>query len=497
MRRRARCAVPSTPAMARDRAIESKVTGARVLRGCVSFSAGRIGLGGRGLRMRSILGRIGGVIQAVSLALLASALAHAQDTEPVRPAESAREAPAAKKDRRLALVIGNAAYTGITKLDNSVNDARDVCRALHALNFETRCYEDVATRRQLKNVISDYVEQLRAGDVGVFYYAGHGLQVKGENYIVPTAAVLRVEADVEDEALSLNYLMNRLDEAKSAFNLVMLDACRNNPLARRRTATEGGLAPVDAPAGTMVIYATAPGKVAIDGEAGGKNGIFTAHLLGNIMRPGVTVEEMFKSVISGVQSETQKKFKLQQTPWINSSYTGRFCFAGCEDPDLSRELVKIRHEREALARRAKDLESDNVERDKRIASLLAEVDKSRKELEARSKELEKREAAAPRNTAPDPELARLEKQVQELRQANKHLTEQSESLQREKRELESLTRKLTELEKQSADIEALNKKLTDLERANREREVKRPEALPEPTPDKPKSRDVRNLPPTF
>jgi hypothetical protein len=408
------------------------------------------------------------VLLGIGLAMVAAVRAQ-ESSEPMVQRESGSNLasfadPAESvKDRRVALVIGNAGYTHISRLGNPVNDARDVCAALRGLKFDVVCFEDIPTRKEMKNVIGAFVDKLKAGGAGLFYYAGHGLQVKGENYIVPTAAALSVEADAEDETLSLNYLMNRLGEAKNTFNLVILDACRNNPLAKTQAAArEGGLAPVDAPPGSMVVYATAPGKAAIDGDGKGRNGIFTANLLRQLSRSGLTVEEMFKAVIGGVQTETQTKFGLQQIPWINSSYSGRFCFAGCEDSKMAQELDRIRREREELAKKAGDLDAQNQEREKKIEVLEAEVQRERLELQRRQEQIERdASTAGSSKKEADSQTADLRRQLEQLKTDYRKVSEQTEKLSREKSELESLKKKLADLEKEAAEVHQKNKQLVE------------------------------------
>lgn len=175
-------------------------------------------------------------------------------------AAPAKEAQGSSSERGLALVIGNSAYKRIPRLDNPGNDARDICAALRALGFRATCHIDLPTRRDLKKAITDYTGQLVKGGVAVIYYAGHGIQERGENYLIPTDAVLSQAADIEDEALPLNYMMRLLEEARSGLNVVFLDACRDNPIRQVRGMGSGGLAPVEAPPGTIVVYATAPGR---------------------------------------------------------------------------------------------------------------------------------------------------------------------------------------------------------------------------------------------
>ncbi len=227
-------------------------------------------------------------------------------------------ATAALAQKKIALVIGNAAYKE-APLKNPVNDARAMAAKLRQLGFQVIAQEN-ATKAQMEMAVLDFGESLSAGAVGVFYYAGHGLQVNGRNFLVPVDATMRSEQRVRLETLDVDILLDQMDVAKSGVNLVILDACRNNPFERRLRSTGSGLAQINAPQGTLIAYATAPGKVAADGE--GANGVYTARLLQHMSAPGLAIEEVFKRVRSDVARDTAGA----QTPWESSSLTGGFFF---------------------------------------------------------------------------------------------------------------------------------------------------------------------------
>jgi hypothetical protein len=156
--------------------------------------------------------------------------------------------------------------------------------------------------------------------VGLFYFAGHGMQVRGANYLIPVKAEIASEEEVEVEGLDVAYVMARMATARNQFNIVILDACRNNPFQRSFRSVSNGLAAISAPTGTLIAYATAPGSVASDGDTA--NGIYTSELVKAIRQPGVSMEEAFKNARSGVIARTQGK----QTPWESSSVVGNFIF---------------------------------------------------------------------------------------------------------------------------------------------------------------------------
>jgi hypothetical protein len=224
--------------------------------------------------------------------------------------------------KRIALVIGNSAYPE-SPLLNPVNDARLIAATLRELDFLVMEHLD-ADQKTMKRAIQDFGAQLDdAGReaTGLFYYAGHGIQVNGENYLIPVNAAIQRERDVEIEAVNAAAVLGVLDYARTQINFVVIDACRNNPFARSFRSATRGLARMDAPHGTLVAYATAPGDVAHDGE--GKNSPYSAALASGMRQPDVPVEQMFKLVRRQVMTETGNA----QVPWESSSLTGNFYFA--------------------------------------------------------------------------------------------------------------------------------------------------------------------------
>ena len=222
------------------------------------------------------------------------------------------------QQKRLAMVIGNSDYEK-SKLKNPVNDARSMARLLRRLDFDVDLIEN-GRRRDMVKEMNAFGRKLSQVDVGLFYYAGHGIQVKGRNYLIPTDAVLETEGDVEFEAIDLGRVLSKMEDSHCPLNIVILDACRDNPFARSFRSTSKGLALVDAPRGTLLAFSTAPGSVAADGK--GNNGIYTKYLLANIERPDLSIEEVFKQVRIGVVNDTDGK----QTPWESSSLMGSFHF---------------------------------------------------------------------------------------------------------------------------------------------------------------------------
>lgn len=177
-------------------------------------------------------------------------------------------------ERRTALVIGNSAYAE-GPLANPVNDATDMANILPQMGFAVTLLRDVDLRR-MRAAIEIFRKELRPGVVGLFYFAGHGLQVKGENYLVPIGARIAREQDVEYETVQVGRILGAMEDAENGVNVIILDACRNNPFTRSFRSSQGGLAVTQAITGSLVAYATAPGSVAADGS--GRNGVYTSHL---------------------------------------------------------------------------------------------------------------------------------------------------------------------------------------------------------------------------
>jgi hypothetical protein len=223
-------------------------------------------------------------------------------------------AQATREEPRIALVIGNSSYREVP-LRNPVNDVRAMAKTLRELGFTVLAHEN-ANKRTMETAIIEFGRRLAEGGVGFFYYAGHGLQVRGHNYLVPIDAEIDSEAITRVAAVDVDLLLEQMAEAKNRVNIVILDACRNNPFERRLRGASRGLAAVDAARGTLVAYATAPGSVAADGD--GANGLYTEELLQALRVPGLKVEEVFKRVRVGVAERS----KGAQTPWESSSLTG-------------------------------------------------------------------------------------------------------------------------------------------------------------------------------
>jgi hypothetical protein len=223
---------------------------------------------------------------------------------------------------RVALVIGNSAYEAVSPLDNPKNDATLMATTLRDLGF-TVIEERDADIRAMARAIRDFGKALRkAGPtaVGLFFYAGHGVQARGTNYLIPLDAEIETEADLDIEAVSASSVLSQMEGAGNALNLVILDACRNNPFKGAFRSGSRGLVRMDAPSGSMLAFAAAPGQVAADGN--GQNSPYTAALTTAMREPGLSVEQVFKRARIEVEDATGSN----QTPWEESSLKGDFYF---------------------------------------------------------------------------------------------------------------------------------------------------------------------------
>src|SRR5262245_19518414 len=231
---------------------------------------------------------------------------------------------AALAETRLALVIGNSAYQSVTPLPNPANDARAMGDLLTAAGFEVVAAPDL-TQDSMRRAISDFAGKVAAkgrDTVALVYYAGHGVQIDGENFLVPVDAHVERESDVPLQAVRLADVMNTLAAVPSKTRIVILDACRNNPFSAINKTSGHGLAIVDAPTGSLVSYATSPGAEAEDGA--GADSPFTSALIKIAHQPGLPLEQALKRVRVAVHDTTDGR----QTPWESSSLTSDFFFFG-------------------------------------------------------------------------------------------------------------------------------------------------------------------------
>jgi hypothetical protein len=250
-----------------------------------------------------------------------------------------------------------------------VNDANDMADALEQCGFEVMKSINF-TRREMRQAIRAFGQKIKRGGIGLFYYAGHGIQVKGQNYLVPVGARVDFEDEVPDECLLVSSVLRKMETAANRINIMILDACRNNPFARSFRTAHRGLARVDAPKGSIISYATSPGSVAAEGR--GRNGLYTAKLLKHMMTPGLPIELFFKEVRVDVAEVSGGK----QIPWTESSLMGEFHFViegkvtitkaplNKTSEELEKEKARLEKERQELERLRLELERKKLEEER-------------------------------------------------------------------------------------------------------------------------------------
>lgn len=225
--------------------------------------------------------------------------------------------------KRVALVIGNDRYEGLPDLNNAQKDAKDMAAKLKRLGFKV-ILKTNASRRHFGKALNEFENALVGADAGLVFYAGHGIQAEGKNYLIPSDAEIESEEDLRYEAIDANDFLHAMKVAGADVNVVILDACRDNPLPKRSRSVGRGLAVTEVPRGVKgvaMLYSAGPGETAADGKRG-RNSVFTGALLKAMTKPGLTIEQVFKETARNVNSRTGGK----QTPWINASLTGDFYF---------------------------------------------------------------------------------------------------------------------------------------------------------------------------
>jgi hypothetical protein len=229
-----------------------------------------------------------------------------------------QEALAVQSGKRIALVIGNSKYIR-APLKNPANDADDMSYALKAANFQVIDIRE-ATLPQMRNAVRQFGDKLLQNDIGLVYYSGHGVEVKGKNYLIPVNADIQRPDEIVDQSLDMALILEKMTTAGKGVNILIVDACRVDPMGKGFRSPSQGLATVEAPTGTIIAYATSPGKVADDGE--GRNSPYTKALVKAMQTPNKPIEQVFKEVRRSVLSETSGR----QTPWENTSLSGDFYF---------------------------------------------------------------------------------------------------------------------------------------------------------------------------
>jgi len=265
-------------------------------------------------------------------------------------------------EARTALVIGNSTYAA-NPLINPMNDAEDVASLLRQRKFNVRLLAN-ADKKAMDVAIQEFGQRLEQGGVGLFYYAGHAVQIEGVNYLLPVDARPRKAHEVKYQGINVQQVLSEMATSRNRLNVVILDACRDNPFPALSRSLGSGLAKVDAPRGSLIAYATAPGKTAADGD--GRNGVFTKNLLRQAAVPGKDILDMFRDVTAGVARDTKEK----QEPWVHTSVRGKFYFTPIDFLDQELELTAAelaRYKKLVAEQQAADAQLQRLESEKNAA----------------------------------------------------------------------------------------------------------------------------------
>ena len=309
-------------------------------------------------------------------------------------------------EHRVALVIGNSTYKNAVELSNTKNDATDIAAVLKALGFDVSEGIDL-TKAAMDGKIREFADTLSGADAAVFYYAGHALQVGGVNYLVPVDARLKTSASLDWEMVRLD-LVQRTMERETKSNILFLDACRDNPLARNLARAMGtrsgqigrGLAAAESGFGTLISYSTQPGNVALDGT--GRNSPYASALIKNLPVPGKSLSSILIDVRNDVMQQTGGK----QVPWEHSALTGQFFFklavetsqaaqspaAAAPPLALSEETKARAEELSALKKRLAEIEANMTNQKREYTSRVDEMTRLKEKMAQRERELRQREA---------------------------------------------------------------------------------------------------------
>jgi outer membrane biosynthesis protein TonB len=335
-------------------------------------------------------------------------------------------AASAAAERRVALVIGNSAYKHTPALANPKNDAAAIAGVLRRLGFEVEVQTDLG-KSELDAALRRFGDRLEGAQVALFFYAGHGMQVNGLNYIIPIDARLAKERDLSFETVEMGTILKQMEAVKRT-NLIFLDACRDNPLARNLARSMGpgrsgsvgrGLAPIDASTGTLISYATRDGSFADDGA--GRNSPYTTALIGLIDQPGLEVGLMLRRVREQVMRNTGER----QVPWEYGSLLGEFYFAGA--PAAAPAAVPAPALAAAPAAAPAPAPPPEEKKDKNIAEIFSSLFGAKKKEEP---------APAPAVAAPAP--APAPQPAVDIEAEKKRLADEAERLRREKEQLEQI-----------------------------------------------------------
>jgi len=410
---------------------------------------------------------------------------------------SSQSAPVQQNMEQVALVIGNNDYE-FSPLENAVNDATKVAGVLKQKGFKVILKTNL-TYARMKEAVREFENELAAKkDVGLLFYAGHGVQIKGENFLIPVNnQEMRDEMDVQDKAINVDDITQRMTQSKVKLSVVILDACRDNPFKPTATRSRSmgmtrGLTPMQAAEGMVIAYATDPGSTASDGDGG--QGLYTSYLVETLQEPGLEIEKVFKEVSRKVKAASKGK----QKPWYNASIEGTFCFGGCQDQlkimeDAIRERLlkeqqqqieqqRISAEKAAAVKEAENKQKQQLAEQQRIAAKEAESKQKQQLAEQKRIAAEKTAAAKEAESKQKQQLAEQQRIAAEKAAAKEAESKQKQQLAEQQRiAAEKAAAKEVE-SKQKQQLVEQQRIAAEKAAAAKETEESKPEATkPQPT----------------
>jgi uncharacterized caspase-like protein len=321
-----------------------------------------------GERVREVPG-----LMAVTLLALTGAI--------IPRAEATSSAEPANGFARAALVIGNGDYTNITPLKNPSNDADRMCASLREVGYRVSCFTNILTRAQFRAILQDFAQTLSTDRVGLVYYAGHAMQINGENYLIPTGARFESSRAAAAQSVPLTYLMKQLQATGSPLKIVVIDACRDEiPQSLGGGSESAATAPLNVtffPDDSFVLYSTADNERALDGL--GNNGLLTKHLLAHLRDTG-DLNDLFNDVVEGVKTEAAS-VGYHQIPEIRRNSTLRFCQVKCT------ELEELQTREEQATRQIENLRRQVESGDRDAQALIAAELKNQAALKKKEEQL--------------------------------------------------------------------------------------------------------------
>lgn len=281
---------------------------------------------------------------------------------------------------RAALVIGNGDYTSASSLRNPVNDAQDMCSSLRDIGYQTFCFTNITTRAQFRSIVQDFADKLSPNTVSLVYYAGHAVQISGENYLIPTGAQVQTPQTAAEQSMRLGYVMKQLQAARNVLKILIVDACRDELTQASPAFPSANLTQISItsfPDDSFVLYSTATNEAALDGQ--GRNGLLTKNLLAHLRDTG-DLNDLFNHVADGVRADAAA-IGYPQVPEIRRNSTLRFCFVRCT------ELQELQAKEERAAQEIARLQLSVAAGDRDAKALLASQLKYQAELKKKDEQI--------------------------------------------------------------------------------------------------------------